>query len=858
MIQYAMHKDFTSSLQKMGQQGGESKRIADKVWVIWAKAQALDIDPFHGVPLTNNGESRIKHSKKYELGNGYRLITIHDQKCCMFCYVGNHQNCDTWLTRYTGLTIVKNNQMQFEGVIKSIDIASPSLRATASSDFADIKLYNRLESSDQSNFFKLIPHQIMAEMLPLSTMSTDNQLYDFASKIDDFKLSATVYDVLIALRAGDKNQALARMDLHFGLSQPIDELSNEEILEINDGMTIKKLVIGSKQYQDWFRQFVNSSGYQDWMLFMHPEQQKIVDSDFDGSAKLSGVSGSGKTCIVVNKAVRLAKSNNKNKILVLTLNKSLAALISELVNFACPDNDIRKNIVVLSFFELCQNYLYYFEEFNKNLFDDVTWKNNEHIDEVWREYYRCELNSLVAEVLMPIHKSLNSQGINPEDYLHQEFDWIRSAFSEKERNNYLKAERKGRAIPLQIHHRKLILQGLEGWERKMEFVGVIDYLGLSTRLSRHIENIQPKYSSILVDEVQDFGTIELKIIRKLVKEGVNDIFLCGDMAQSVLPKNQSFKDADINIPGARSLTIKRNYRNSREILRAAYEIFVSTMHGDVLLDGDIDILDPEFANFSTAKPLALKANSLEEEISYSLECLSELSKNNIEHKGCLAIAGYSLFEIKRFADTYNIQILDGSRGLQTGSIFLSDLEQTKGYEFDTICIVNCNKEILPQIDMPSEEQFRDACKLYVSMTRAKKELIISYSGHISDWVNNDRCKKYFDFSDWDSYVDAKTVTLYEPLYKMPQTVSDPCKSPLDMTGQKFLYTKHTIGMPLDLQDKIQELIDGIGLSREGKRIKWTTVRAALEDVKKFPHAKQLFGAQKTWKEFVTIADSISP
>ena len=53
MIQYTMHKDFTYSLQKMGQQGGESKRIADKVWGIRGKAQSAELAPFHGVQLTN-------------------------------------------------------------------------------------------------------------------------------------------------------------------------------------------------------------------------------------------------------------------------------------------------------------------------------------------------------------------------------------------------------------------------------------------------------------------------------------------------------------------------------------------------------------------------------------------------------------------------------------------------------------------------------------------------------------------------------------------------------------------------------------------------------------------------------------
>ena len=41
-----------------------------------------------------------------------------------------------------------------------------------------------------------------------------------------------------------------------------------------------------------------------------------------------------------------------------------------------------------------------------------------------------------------------------------------------------------------------------------------------------------------MDEVQDLGVLELKLIRKVTKIGENDLFLVGDRAQSILPKNQ--------------------------------------------------------------------------------------------------------------------------------------------------------------------------------------------------------------------------------------------------------------------------------------------------------------------------------
>ena len=85
---------------------------------------------------------------------------------------------------------------------------------------------------------------------------------------------------------------------------------------------------------------------------MHPEQEKYVIADYNGPAKLSGVSGSGKTAIAIARAIRLAKKYSKEKILILTLNTALADLISDIVSEACEDQNVRNRIDVLAYFDL--------------------------------------------------------------------------------------------------------------------------------------------------------------------------------------------------------------------------------------------------------------------------------------------------------------------------------------------------------------------------------------------------------------------------------------------------------------------------------------------------------------------------
>ncbi len=76
----------------------------------------------------------------------------------------------------------------------------------------------------------------------------------------------------------------------------------------------------------------------------------------DGPSLLSGVSGSGKTCVAVKRAIRLAEANKQSQVLLITLNRSLAGLIRLLVDQAAIGLEERMRIKVISFFELCQEH----------------------------------------------------------------------------------------------------------------------------------------------------------------------------------------------------------------------------------------------------------------------------------------------------------------------------------------------------------------------------------------------------------------------------------------------------------------------------------------------------------------------
>ena len=394
----------------------------------------------------------------------------------------------------------------------------------------------------------------------------------------------------------------------------------------------------------------------------------------------------------------------------------------------------------------------------------------------------------------------------------------------------------------------------------MRDVGITDYLGIATALYRHRDKLREQYRCALIDECQDFGTIELEIITAIVENGSDNLFFCGDAAQHVSWKHQSLKDAGVPVPRARSKTIRQNYRNSRDVLQAAYTILVENLTEEMIEKEDFEILNPEYANFSGSTPLCLEAASLAEEIAYAVAYAKSELMENINSKACIAICGCSSYEIQEFGKRIDIPVLEGTRSIDDGSLFLSDLEQTKGFEFDLVCVVNASEGMIPNPATPKREQFRDLSKLYVAMTRAKLQLVLSYSGVPSAYII--KAKETLLPGKWTDFVSKEEVSdlgvppdlddLRKPVDNKP---TDGVSSFGSMTGEQFLYTSGALGLSPRLIGKLRELITGQGLTRDGTPVRWRTLSQAARDVRAYPVSRQQFGPEVA-KEFDVLSESL--
>jgi len=852
-MQYIQHDEFMASVRQLYQKGGRYQKAAKDVQAAWGRAHSQKEPPlnevFEGMSLTNHGESRINHCRKYDLNGFARLVTLVDNDICVFLFTGDHESTDTWLDKNKGLKFIAS-KVDEKIRVNPVFVSNTQTGQVISSE-SDLSLgtlIQRLPERYQKRLLDDLPQDIIDEILAVESITDEDEILSIAQLCNHPAQADVVLDVLLSLREGNELQAKLRIDLYSDVAKSISELNEHEVEKI---ISSDSTVLVKDVDPELFRHFVETASFQKWMLYLHPSQRGIVSRDFTGPSRLLGVSGSGKTCVLIHRALRLAEQNPEAKIAILTLNSSLAKLIDDLI-IAARGQARPKNLTVTSVWKLCYDNLLIHEKDKRDYYTQNTIVKNpfatsEHIDEIWDEYYNCERNNDDADVMFEVHRTLLARGIYPKDYLKQEIDFLRSAFAPNDRIHYLDMERSGRATPLERRYREMILKGLEGWERKMAAVGAIDDIGIVTALHRHLNSLQPIYDHVLVDEVQDLGTLELQIVRKLTHEGSNDLFLCGDSAQTVHTKYCDLGRSGIDATG-RYIRLNQNYRNSRQILGAAYAVLTTALENIPSSISGLEILSPEYANFSSPSPLLLEADSLIGELSMAIGYANEKHDNDHnQHKYCIAICGYPQKAIELLGNLLSLPLLSGDTDLSTGWLFLSDLEQTKGFEFDLMIVLNCSEGIIPHPNLPDLEAFRDLTKLYVALTRAKTELIVSYTRKPSRFIS--RAQEHFNQSKWIDYASPSENKITEfPVPSIPKLGSEKV---WESYGKELLRLRDMVGLSPTIQDELLTHVSGTqkvtGSSTMRRTIEWKNFGHFYKDMHN-PRARNQVISDEAWLE----------
>ena len=185
--------------------------------------------------------------------------------------------------------------------------------------------------------------------------------------------------------------------------------------------------------------------------------------------------------------------------------------------------------------------------------------------------------------------------------------------------------------------------------------------------------------------------------------------------------------------------------------------------------------------------------------------------------------------------------------VNSGRIFLSDLEQTKGFEFDSVVVINCSLGVLPHPNLPAEESFRDLCRLYVAMTRAKTQLVVSYSLNVSPFIAAAR-ESFVEAAFADYAEMASTQGCAFPAASIPELLD---AEAWGRQGTGFLKSRDAVGMTRVVQEEILSHVTGIERTRgrERKQLEWKTFGSFAKGVED-PRVRHQIISEEAWIDLV--------
>lgn len=450
-----------------------------------------------------------------------------------------------------------------------------------------------------------------------------------------------------------------------------------------------------------------------WTVFLHPSQRALVERSHAGPARVAGSAGTGKTVVALHRAVRLARAAPAARVLLTTFSEQLAAALRrKLTILAGGDGDLLARITVASFHGIAAE-----------LYARAGGSRPRMAGEE-------EVRAALAEAAA----SLPPTGFSPR-FLLSELTHVVDAWQLADAAAYAAVPRLGRKNRMGSRQRERLWPVLAAARRLLAERGLLTWPQLLAAVAeRHAGGDDPPFAHIVVDEAQDLGVPELRLLAAIAPAVPEALFFAGDLGQRIFQQPFSWKALGVDVRG-RSTVLKVNYRTSHQIRAAADRLMPKLVRDVDGLEEDrrgvVSVLDgprPEVVTFANQAEeieqvgrfirAAVAAGTAAQEIALFVRTEAELGRA----RAAAAAAGHPVHELRAGA------------GLPAGQVAVGLMHLAKGLEFKAVAVMACDDGVLPlqpRVEAVADEAELDEVfeterqLLYVACTRARDRLLVS-------------------------------------------------------------------------------------------------------------------------------------
>lgn len=450
-----------------------------------------------------------------------------------------------------------------------------------------------------------------------------------------------------------------------------------------------------------------------WILYLHPAQQSVVDRDYQGPARISGSAGTGKTVVALHRARRVLREDSGARLLLTTFSEPLSNnLQHKFMRLMSTEKVSENQVATLSFKRVAKDLFTLIKGHEPRL--------------ATRDHVLAALKHAVA----------NAEGGPYTDrFLMAEWTNVVDAWQISSLDEYTTVPRLGRKNRLGSKQRERLWPIFVTAREHLEAQGRTTWPMVFGFVQRHYSLQKRKpFTHIVVDEAQDLGVPELRMLAAISEQGTNRLFFAGDLGQRIFQEPFSWMNLGVNIRG-RSGTLKVNYRTSHQIRECVDRLLPESMRD---VDGNEEERTGTVSVFNGPKPEVWLFENEASEAEAISSWLQSLVANGAkpDEVGVFVRSERELNRARSAVKSAGFDALQLSERIEEAEqrVRIGTMHLAKGLEFKGVVVMGCDDEVLPQQsrienvgdETEIEEVFNTERYLfYVACTRARDYLLVT-------------------------------------------------------------------------------------------------------------------------------------
>lgn len=452
--------------------------------------------------------------------------------------------------------------------------------------------------------------------------------------------------------------------------------------------------------------------HEKWLVFLHPAQRFLVEQSPSGPTKVSGGAGTGKTVVALHRARFLARQGKS--VLVTTFTRTMVRALERSLDMLCTTQE-RQRIHVQT---LAGEVLTFARKVDKHL----NYADDDH--------FRDAL------------KKAASGSKYSAKFLQTEWDSVVTTQRAFSLPQYLKAKRVGRGKALSSEEKAEIWSLFDQVlaSLRQQHMAPWDLLAETAAKALKENKITTPYDAVIVDEVQDLSPSMLHFALQAGKDP-KLLMLVGDAGQRIYRAGFALSSVGIAVQG-RSHILKVNYRTTRQIRTAAGKVLGDFVPGP---EGEPEPRTGIRDLLRGVEPTLTASPSLDKERKKAVELIRSWIDSGVSHASIALFAPTNKMadDLAHMLDKQEIdnEPLKKDDALGLG-VRIGTMHRAKGLEFQYVLVIGASQEHMAQLGAhegtdPADALAADEIRrnlLYVSMTRARQVLHVSWSGQPSSFL----------------------------------------------------------------------------------------------------------------------------